>query len=398
MLAPGDRVLVACSGGPDSLALLHALRRLAPRLGIRLRAVYVDHGLRPAAAAEGARVVAAAARLDLAGEVVALGLRTKSMEAAREARYAALERLADTRGATKIAVAHTLSDQAETVLMRLVRGAGVRGLSGMPPVRGRIIRPLCEVSRAEVVEFCRRQGLRPVRDPTNLKPEYLRNRVRHELLPLLRRENPRIERALAHLAEHLRQLDGAIVDAARRLDPSQVAALRAAGPAVRARALSHAHLVAIERLLESSAGTAELSLPGGVRLERRYGELFWVKEEIPVGAPGQYRFGLWRVEIAETDRPEGAFTFDLDAVPLPWTLRAPRAGDRMRPRGLSGSKKLQDIFVDAKVPRPERAQVPVLVWGSDILCVGGLRASELGRPQTASRRLLRVVLTPRAHV
>src|SRR5262249_50985046 len=129
MVTPGDRLLVACSGGPDSLVLLHVLRELAPALDVRLRAVYVDHGLRAAARREGARVVAEAERLGLHGEVVAIHLRTRSMEAAREARYQALGETARARGASRIALAHTRSDQAETVLMRLLRGAGLRGLA-----------------------------------------------------------------------------------------------------------------------------------------------------------------------------------------------------------------------------------------------------------------------------
>src|SRR5688572_13533207 len=158
LLRSEDRVLVACSGGPDSLALLYALRQLAPRLRIRLRAVYVDHGLRREAAREGARVVAWANELDLEAEVVRVQVPRRSMEAARVARYQALEAVARARGANRIALGHTLSDQAETVLMRLLRGAGVRGLAGIPPARGPFIRPLLDVTRTETEAYCLSRG------------------------------------------------------------------------------------------------------------------------------------------------------------------------------------------------------------------------------------------------
>jgi tRNA(Ile)-lysidine synthase len=399
LLKAGDRVLVACSGGPDSLALLYVLRALLPRLGIRLRAIYVDHGLRRAARQEGAFVVAQAAGLGLAGEIVAVRLRTHSMEAARQARYGALIRTARHRGATHIAVAHTATDQAETVLERLVRGTGVRGVGAMSPSRPLeaglvLVRPLLEVTRAEVEQFCRQESLRPVRDPTNRSNRYLRNRIRRIVLPALRRENPRVDQALARFATRMRELDALVEAAAAAVDVSSVQALRATAPAVRARTLEHAHQAALLRLLEAPGGSGQVSLPGGIQAARSYDRLTLQPETLAIATPGRYPFGGGWVEVVESERAQGALAFDADAAPLPWLLRAPRPGDRMRPRGLGGTKKLSDLFIDDKVPRAERPRVPVLTRQGVILCAGPQRAAEEGRPHGATRRYLCVrVLT-----
>ena len=392
LMQAGDRVLVACSGGPDSLALLHLLRELAPKLGIQLRAVYVDHGLRKEAAREGAFVVRQAARLGLHGEVVRVTLRKKSMEAAREARYQALARVARERGATRIAIAHTLSDQAETVVMRLIRGAGARGLAAIPPRRGLLVRPLIDVTRAEVEAYCRARKLRPVRDPTNRRDDYLRNRIRKIVMPALQRENPRIEQALGRLADNLRELEGPALAA----DATSVAALRELPGATRARTLERAHQEAMLALLRSQRGSGEVSLPGGIAARRRYDRFEMVPEATVVGSPGRYSFGEVAVEVALGDRPLSKMSFDASQAPLPWLLRAPRPGDRLRVRGLGGTKKLQDLFTDGKIPREERPRTPVLEREGEILCVGELRASEVGRPTGATERFISVrVLTSR---
>jgi tRNA(Ile)-lysidine synthase len=402
----GARVLVGCSGGPDSLALLHVLRDLAPRAGLRVRAVYVDHGLRAAAAAEGAFVLDQAARLGVNAEVTRVDLQgRRTMAAARTARYAALERVARARGATHVAVAHTLDDQAETVVMRLLRGAGVRGLAGMPIARPLgavpLIRPLLECSRAQIERFCGARGLAPVRDPTNQDPHYLRSRVRHQILPLLARENPRIATLLAQLAARLGQIDAHIERAAAEIDATRVTELRAAPAPVRARALEHAHHRALTELIGSVSGVGALTLPGPVLAERRYDEFRFRSASLEVAAPGRYPFAGSIVEIRAAARAGTGtgFWFDTALVPMPWTIRLPRAGDRIRPRGMRGSQKLQDLFVNAKVPREHRGHVPIVLRGSEILCVGNLRASEVGRPQSGQGRFCEVVvLTPREGV
>lgn len=217
MVASGDRVVVAVSGGPDSTALLHALWRLRGDLRLSLHVAHLDHRLRGEASVADARHVAdMAASLGLpctmdAVDVAALSRRDKlSLEdAGRRARYRFLRRVRDEVGAARVALGHTRDDQAETVLMRLLRGAGPGGLGGIPPVRGGwVIRPLIEVGREQVEAYCREEGLHPRQDPTNLEAVPLRNRIRLELLPLLERQfNPALRHSLARLAEMMREED-----------------------------------------------------------------------------------------------------------------------------------------------------------------------------------------------
>jgi len=205
LCARGERVLVAVSGGPDSMALLHVLWEARARLGLELLVAGVDHGLRPAAKEELALVGARAAALGLPfarlSVDVAGGKRGPSwQDAARRARLAALEALAVERGAQRIALGHQADDQAETVLFRIVRGTGLPGLAGIPYRRGPFIRPLLDVRRAEVLRYLRRRSIPFVEDPSNADPRYARARIRHRLLPLLAGENPRVVEALVELA------------------------------------------------------------------------------------------------------------------------------------------------------------------------------------------------------
>ena len=203
MLAGGETVLAAVSGGSDSVGLLHALVGLAPAWRLRVHVVHVDHGLRADAARDADFVRTLGARLRVPVEIATVRVPPgSSLEAqARTARYAALGAAADRLGAARIALGHTADDQAETVLMRLLAGAGVRGLAGIPPVRGRFVRPLIEQRRRDIVTELQRTGLAWVEDPSNRDPKFLRNRVRHELLPLLADAySPGVSDALARVA------------------------------------------------------------------------------------------------------------------------------------------------------------------------------------------------------
>ena len=217
LLRPGDRVLAAVSGGPDSVALLSVLAALAPSWDLTLQAVHVNHGLRGAESDEDASFVAGFCdRLGVALAIERVTLvgpagrrRGRSLqEQAREARYAAMVRVATALRMDKIALGHTADDQAETLVMWMLRGSGTAGLAGIPPSRGPlVIRPLLDVGRAEIIAYLEAQGL-PFRvDSSNAKPLYLRNRVRHELLPVLKRFNPGLLGVLKRQAEILREED-----------------------------------------------------------------------------------------------------------------------------------------------------------------------------------------------
>jgi tRNA(Ile)-lysidine synthase len=385
---PGGRWVVACSGGPDSTALCDALEAVADRA---LHVVAVDHGVRAEAAAETAAVVAAARARGLDATALTVVVDGKSMAAARRARYDALVAEAHRVGAAAIAVAHTATDQAETLLDRLLRGAGTRGLSAMAPLRRIdgdlwLVRPLLAVPRADVEAYVAARALAVVRDPTNLDLKYRRSRLRHEVLPLLYRERPDLDRALAATCDRLRAdadaLDAAADEAAARLTAADgtldAVALAALGDALFARivarvsglALAAVHVAALRALCATANGTRSLDLPARAGAERRYGRLRFfarsrivasaVTPEVAVASPGIYLLDEMRVEVSA-----GLYE-SLGGEPL--TLRHVRAGDRAR-----GGGKVQDRLVNAKVPRPERARLPVLARGQRVMWIPGVR-------------------------
>jgi tRNA(Ile)-lysidine synthase len=434
MLAGGETVLVAVSGGADSVALLHGLVALAPRWRLGLHVLHVDHGLRPDSARDAEFVHGLGARLGVPVEVatVAVAPRDSLEAAARQARYAALEACADRVGAGRIAVGHTADDQAETVLMRLLEGTGVRGLAGIPPVRGRVIRPLLECRRAALEAELRRAGLDWVEDPSNRDPKFLRNRVRHELLPFLAGSyNPEIADALARVAALAREtvsaLDRVAAAALERLAvpgdeavtlplaelralPRPVAAevLRQAaarlGSKAPVRAWAHRGL---RRVLAEPAPRRPFRL-GGVALEVS-GPRVRLGRGAPPGlgertlaVPGRLELPeigrVLEATLAGTERyaipDEGnRAAFDADELPETLVVRARRPGDRLEPFG-GGARTLKDLLIDAKVPRWERGRVPVIEAAGQILWVAGVRRGAAAPLTARTRRVLELALLP----
>jgi tRNA(Ile)-lysidine synthase len=425
MLHHGDRVIVAVSGGPDSVALLHLLHRLAPEMALSLHVFHMDHGLRgEASAGDAAYVAELAAKWGLPVTVVTLPAGDLKREAgslqanARRRRYEAIRALAAEIGASKVATGHNRDDQAETVLMRLLRGAGLKGLAGIPPVRNErsftLIRPLLTVSRQEIELYCAEHKLFPRLDASNAQADYLRNRIRLELLPLLAREyNPAIGANLAQLAAIVREEDDLLeqmasealarcclrtsptleLDGARLLAEPPALGRRVVRLAARAMLGPEADLglSAVNRVLEAAArkeGSHRFDLPGGLQLTVEYGRL-----RFSVGVPPEAEGDLWPVaphgetvipelgmviqadwlEQAEMVRGEEEVWLDASRLPGPLAVRFRRPGDRIWPTGMEGSKKLQDILVDAKVPRSVRDRVPLLVAGDEVIWVIGYR-------------------------
>src|SRR5512139_1279478 len=307
MLSPDDRVVVAVSGGPDSVCLLRALRDLSPQYGISLHVAHLDHQFRGEGSAADARFVeglakdlglpATIARRDVPAYCAVRGLSAQA--GAREVRYEFLNEVANSIRADRVAVGHTMNDQAETFLMRLIRGAGREGLSAIPPVRANIIRPLIGVTREEVLAYLREHGQNYVTDPSHLKPVYARNRIRQEVLPVLERFNPRIVEILAAEAALLRD-EAAVI--ARALGDNLPTVLQRDGDslridretfnalpiALRRRALRNAVLLAAGEgscglssvqtdealgFMEGALTGRELDLPGGLVLSREYDAL-----------------------------------------------------------------------------------------------------------------------------
>jgi len=286
-----DCVLVACSGGPDSTALLLALHELAPALDAELCVVHVDHGLRAGSSAEAAPVGALAKRLGRSFRAVRVEVSPGAgglQERARTARYACLEATARELGCAKIAVGHTRTDQAETVLHRMLRGAGVEGLGAIPWRRGRVVRPLLGVGRSEVLAYLAASGESFLEDPSNERAEFLRVRLRKEVLPLLESLAPGVEERLAALAGDARAAHEALAFLTAPWARPSVEAILAAPPAARAvvlrrvlgdlrgdlRGLGRAHVEAALALVRSGPSRGEVHLPGGA-LVRRGDDLSW---------------------------------------------------------------------------------------------------------------------------
>jgi tRNA(Ile)-lysidine synthase len=350
---------VACSGGADSLALADAAIRAAGAANIIV--LSIDHGLTPAAAAASEAVAAWARGRGAAAIVRRIDVvRRGSIEAAaRAARYAALEALADELGLVCVLVGHTARDQAETVLLRLLRGTGPAGLAAMAVQRGRFVRPLLAIDRAVIDAYVRVHALPIWNDPMNDDRHLARVRVRHEILPALRRENPQLDAALVRLAssatEWLEVIDALARPFARF--PIDSAALALQPAAVRKRAVSVAleaagldydavHLDRLDRMITATErGQISIDVRGG-SIVRSYGALSIACCHEPAPSPG----------LAV---PEDGYEL------RPW-----RAGDRMRPARLKGrSRKLSDLYIDAKVPRGTRATARVLVRRSDATIV-----------------------------
>ena len=408
LAAAGDRVLVAVSGGPDPMALLGVLWEVGPRLGLTLEVATVDHGLRRDVAAELELVAARAQALGLPWhrltvDVRAAGIRGGLQEAARRSRLAALAALAAERGCARVALGHQADDQTETVLFRILRGTGVAGLKGIPYQRPPFVRPLLDVTRAQILRYLRRRSLPFASDPSNADPRFARARLRHHVLPMLREENPRVDEALRRLAEEAAWLP-VVPDPLLPIE-------RDTGIHLSARAR--------KALVEAvgQGGSRSFDVAGGQRLSVAYGRVTAERRPRPLGkrgarrgseapppdektiaGPGTYSIGpesavIVRAEEGAAREPglqtPGWAWFDADRLAWPLVLRVRRPGDRMRPRGGRGSRKLSDLLIDAKVPRRDRARWPVVAGGDgELLYVPGLRPSQAGEPSDLSVHLV----------
>ena len=406
LVRSGEPLLVLISGGGDSVCLLG----VALELGARASALHVNYGLRPGAADDEAHCRDLCERLGvpLTAERVTLPGAGNLQAEAREARYALAERHAEGDYAT----AHTASDQAETVLYRLATSPGRRALLGMEPRRGRLVRPLLECTREETRAWCAERGLAWREDPSNEDPRFARSRVRHGLLAALREADARAEGAIAETARQLRDeadvLDAVVSERLAELGgpgaPLSQSELRVMEPALarlvlRAAAaaaaggarvaLSRADADALLRLGEHG-GSATLDLGGGLRGVAEYGLLRFTRareaprpEPVLLPIPGAARFGDWEVRAGGS--PAAAeVCLAGEALGPVVTVRSWREGDRMRPAGLGGTKSLQDLFTDRKVPRELRRALPLIEAGGEIAWVAGVAVGERFRTDPAA--------------
>jgi tRNA(Ile)-lysidine synthase len=437
MLAGGESVLIGLSGGPDSVCLLHLLYRLKDRFGLTLHAVYVDHNLRPdetPAEREFCRDLCERMGVNFAVKSVdvssfAKGKKLNKQEAARALRYKAFEEAAIELKADKIALGHNADDQLETVVMRFLRGAGPRGLSGMPAKRGMIIRPLIGVERGDIERFIREGNIPFVVDSSNTGTDYFRNRIRRKLVPVMRQLNPSIADTVADtvsiLQEEERYFDLIVTKTLMKMISRKTAERielflapmeimdkailrrvlrRAIEETDSLRGMSFAHIEDIIGLVKNAPSGARLFLPRGIRVIKEYALIILTSEkpvridEYELSPPSEVAIrGAGMVIRAEVGDRAGDFgdgrsqvLLDAGAMELPLRIRRRARGDFFFPMGFGRRKKLQDFFVDAKVPRDERDRVPIVVSGNDVVWIAGHRADERFRVKEDTKKFLRL--------
>lgn len=443
MIDPGDLVIVAVSGGPDSVCLLYLLHELRDELNFDLVVAHYDHGLRPDEdESETQFVHRLAESMHLPCETEkALSLnsgKTASMEEkARDARYGFFEKVMDKCHAQKIAMGHNLNDQAETVIMRLLRGSGPSGLAGIPPSRDHgIIRPLLEIKREEILSYLESRKLSYVLDSSNLETRYLRNEIRLKLLPQLLTYQPRLIEHLGQLADTLRNENRYLEKQAgewvmKRAESrpngdvcipishfthlpqplrNRITRLILKKVKKNLRRIDRVHIIDVYKLAMSQKPQCALTLPDGLTVKKRYDELLFsagLEERID---PFFYRLdGLGTTYIKEIGRSISLVELesrtgsnweaspwishlDADKLSYPLILRNFKPGDRFVPLGMAGHKKVKDFFIDLKIPSEMRGATPILLCKDRPIWICGYRIDERYKITPDTKKILKVTM------
>lgn len=439
LLVPGEKVVVAVSGGPDSVCLLDILSSLRDELRVELVVAHLDHGLRPGEDEEETRFVASLAaqrKLPFHARRVQLDTVKGSLEErAREARYRFLEEARARFSAQKIALGHHCDDQAETVLLRLLRGSGAGGLSGMAPMReGKFIRPLLELRRCAIENYLKERKLPFKIDPTNRDDKFLRNRIRSELIPTLEEYQPRVTEILAQTAGILREENQYLETVSREwlkkhkmkntktmveISRTELMSLH---QALRKRiirrcvhlvaeglaGLSLRHIKAVERLAAGGKPQGAISLPRGVLVERVYDHLVFKTGAVHevsdylcmLKGPGRFVLEelsssvvieeLPRANVSLGENQPWMACLDARKARYPLMLRNFRPGDAFVPLGMRGHKKVKDFFIDRKVPKTVRSRVPILLSGGEILWICGMMIDDRFKVTSGTEKILKI--------
>lgn len=445
LIAPEMRIVVGVSGGADSVALLSVLNDLAPKYALKLYAAHLNHLLRREAGEDAAFVQKFARSLGIPAFVgyarvsrLSCIYKLSIEEAGRRARYQFFRHVAKKVGAQRIAVGHHAGDQVETVIFNFLRGTGPAGITGIPLQNREIIRPLLGVTREEIEEFCRERGLEWRTDATNLTTEYMRNRIRVELLPYLRRFfNPRVERAVLQLAHIMSEenefLEGLAKYMLRKLGERgregeiqvhltdflslplalqrRLLRLLIKKSGAGLKDVGYQHYDSCISFLQESQVGGEMHLPHGNRIFKE-SNYFWVstgskqdkptiaKEQIKrdLNIPGITEIPELGVTIQAEIKPyQGNFyfppenyqvCFDYDKIKLPLCVRTRQKGDRIRTFGLEGKKKVKKLFTELKIPLSERDLVPLLISDGEICWVVGYKRGAAAPVTEDTRQVL----------
>lgn len=446
MIERGEGVVVGVSGGPDSVALLHLLSRWRETWSLKLMVAHCNHGLRGEESERDEAFVRKISglwgipfetkRFDC--ENLKKKWRLSTQETARRVRYDFFYEIAGRYRFQKIALAHHKDDQVESVLIALIRGSGSRGLSGIPYKRNKgIIRPLMETRKEEILEYLGDNALDYVEDRTNKELSYLRNKIRHILVPLIRQWNPRLEEGITRFSLLQKRDEDFLCQMAQEAFQKvsvfekdktigcDLESLSSLHPSIKGRliryclermtsaglwGISFSHVEAILGLAEKGATGSQIHLPRDIVVEKGYQQLIFKidKKEMAgdfcysVSIPGDCLIpeaGL-RIVFDILDRP-GSFDLDpgneityLNAtiVQSPIYVRSFRPGDRFRPLGLGGSKKLKDFFIDEKIPRAKRKTIPILAANNEIVWVVGWRIDERFKVSRFTKQMLRAIV------
>jgi tRNA(Ile)-lysidine synthase len=428
MLQPGEQVVIAVSGGADSVSLFYALLRIQPEWGLKLHVAHLNHMFRLEDAKHDAEFVRQLAqkhklacsieRFDVPAYQRRHGLSPQA--AARRIRYQFLNRVAEEIGAAKIALGHTADDQVETMLMRIIQGTGAHGLRGIPPRRKKYIRPLIETTRRQIEAYLEQEDISFRQDASNLSPKYLRNKIRLQLLPLLEREyNPNLREGLRQLAQILSAEEAWLEEYSRQILP-RVTEQSASTVCLKLEAFNQQPLAVKRHILRWAVGQVKgdlnrinfthveqlLALAGTERghkilhlpqqiVARKGYQTLELTRQTELGEPIHYDYALTvpgitaiphlQLEIEArllehselSTYPQGnEVALDWDKIRLPLSIRNRRPGDRFSPLGISGVQKLKTFFIDHKIPLSERDRIPLVVSGEEILWVAGLRINE----------------------
>ncbi len=443
MFIKGDRVIVAVSGGPDSIVLLHLLIKLRERLGISIMVGHVNHCLRGTEADEDEQFVHTFCKLYniecYSKRIDILRLaeinNISSETAGREARYGFLDELKNSLHADKIALAHNANDQAETVLMRIMRGTGIEGLVGIKPVRDDIfVRPLINVSRGEIEEYCKINKISPRIDKTNFENIYTRNKIRLELIPYIQenfnqdiingiiklsdtaqKDNCYIEKQVdLRYKKYCNRKDGMVIINSEAFIEDEAILARLIRRALfdisgKLHNFEKAHIYAIINI-QKQGTNKEAILPNGIFAFNDYGNIILSRNKMSedkgrysfllnIGKENEIKhFGMTatlnilnRKDIIFTDKPRVKY-FDYDKINGDIVIRNRIDGDKFIPLGMVGSKKLKDLFIDLKVKKAERNNVPLICFGDDIAWVVGYRISEKYKINSNTENILQIKL------